>query len=241
MNPAFSTGGQPTSLVFDQEGSAFIADMGYQAVLSKTTQDDKIEIAPVIKDFDGEPLRGPNSMVLSGVSNVLYFTDSGPMGETTIDNPKGSIFAIDLSVSMLKPVLVEKLAHPSGIALSPEENVLYVAETYQNRVLKVVIHKEGVYYSSVFHQFSGKFGPSAIAVDPSTGYIYVARFDFADVSEDGLISVINPENGEVINDLVITGCSELTGLWFSKTQPDILYATESSTNSLLKILVGPAA
>ncbi len=113
--------------------------------------DDKIEIAPVIKDFDGTPLKGPNSMCLSGGNNVLYFTDSGPMGETTLDNPKGSVFAIDLSVNMLKPVLVEKLAHPSGIALSPEENVLYVAETYQNRILKVVIHEEGVYYTSVFH------------------------------------------------------------------------------------------
>jgi len=29
LKPSFSTGGQPTSLVFDQEGSAFIADMGY--------------------------------------------------------------------------------------------------------------------------------------------------------------------------------------------------------------------
>jgi len=68
--------------------------------------------------------------------------------------------------------------------------------------------------------------------------IYVARFDFADVSEEGLITVLNPESGEVDHELVINGCSELTGLYFSKTQSDILYATESSTNSLLKILVG---
>jgi sugar lactone lactonase YvrE len=130
ITTSFSTGGQPTSLVFDNEGSAFIADMGYQAVLSKTTLDDKIEIAPVIKDFDGAPLKGPNSMALSAKNNILFFTDSGPMGETTIDNPKGSVFAIDLSVSMLKPVLVERLAHPSGIAINPTETVLYVAETY---------------------------------------------------------------------------------------------------------------
>ena len=132
ITTAFSTGGQPTSLVFDNEGSAFIADMGYQAILSKTTLDDKIEIAPVIKDFDGTPLKGPNSMCLSSSNNVLFFTDSGPMGESTMDNPSGSVFAIDLSVSMLKPVIVNKLAHPSGIALSPDEKVLYVAETYNN-------------------------------------------------------------------------------------------------------------
>lgn len=150
--PSFTTGGQPTSLVFDSEGSAFIADMGYQAVLSKTVIDEKnCEITPVIKDFDGAPLLGPNSMILSEKNNCLFFTDSGPMGQTSLDNPKGSVFAIDLSVSMLKPILVNKLAHPSGIAINQEENILYVAETYKNRVLRIVLHKDGVYYTTVFH------------------------------------------------------------------------------------------
>lgn len=34
MEVAFSTGGQPTGLVFDQHGSSFIADLAHQAVLS---------------------------------------------------------------------------------------------------------------------------------------------------------------------------------------------------------------
>lgn len=54
------------------------------------------------------------------------------MGETSLDNPKGSVFAIDLAVSMLKPIIVGKLAHPSGLALNADENILYVAETYKN-------------------------------------------------------------------------------------------------------------
>lgn len=99
-----------------------------------------IEITPVIKDFDGAPLLGPNQMILSVKNNMLYFTDSGPMGETSLDNPKGSVFAIDLTVSMLKPILVNKLAHPSGIALNADENIIYVAETYKNRVLRIVMH-----------------------------------------------------------------------------------------------------
>jgi hypothetical protein len=66
-------------------------------------------------------------MILSEKNNTLFFTDSGPMGETSLENPTGSVFAIDLSVSMLKPVIYNKLAYPSGLALSPEENVLYVS------------------------------------------------------------------------------------------------------------------
>jgi sugar lactone lactonase YvrE len=34
MEVAFSTGGQPTGLVFDHQGSSFIADQAHQAILS---------------------------------------------------------------------------------------------------------------------------------------------------------------------------------------------------------------
>lgn len=90
-------------------------------------------------------------MILSEKNNALFFTDSGPMGETSLENPGGSVFAIDLGVSMLKPVIYNKLAYPSGLAISLEENVLYVSETYANRVLRIVIHSSGVYHTSVFH------------------------------------------------------------------------------------------
>jgi hypothetical protein len=36
-------------------------------------------------------------------------------------------------------------------------------------------------------------------------------------------------------DLHVSECPEITGLYFSKMQEDILYATESSSNSILKI------
>ena len=189
LEVAFSTGGQPTGLVFDQQGSSFIADMAHQAILSQTVTDLRIEITPVIKDFDGNNLKGPNSMVLSEKNNSLFFTDSGPLGDSNLENATGSIFAIDLGVSMLKPIVYGKLAHPCGLALSPEENCLYVAETLNNRVLRVVLHSSGVYHTSVFHQFSGRLGPTAIAISPD-GKIYVARFDFAETSQNGVISIL---------------------------------------------------
>jgi sugar lactone lactonase YvrE len=237
MEVAFSTGGQPTGLVFDQHGSSFIADQAHQAILSQTVTDNRIEITPVIKDFDGHALKGPNSMVLSEKNNLLFFTDSGPLGESSLESPCGSIFAIDLSVSMLKPVIFGKLAHPSGVALSPSENTLYVCETLKNRVLRVVIHSSGVYHTSVFHQFSGRLGPTAIAVSPS-GHLYVARYDFTECSKQGVISVINSETGACEQELTVQDSAEITGLFFSRVQEDILYATESSSNSLLKIQVG---
>ena len=57
-------------------------------------------------------------MILSEKNNSLFFTDSGPLGESSIESPVGSVFAIELSVSMLKPNHDSKLAHPCGLALS---------------------------------------------------------------------------------------------------------------------------
>mmetsp|Transcript_32473 Transcript_32473/g.31730 ORF Transcript_32473/g.31730 Transcript_32473/m.31730 type:complete len:142 (+) Transcript_32473:457-882(+) len=139
---------------------------------------------------------------------------------------------------MLKPVLYNKLAYPSGLALSLDEASIFVSETYMNRVLRVFNHSSGVYHVSVFKQFSGRLGPMAMAIHPATGHLYVARYDFAECSRNGLISVLN-ENGDLEFDILVNECPEITGLYFSRFQQDILYATESSTNSLLKIQVTP--
>ena len=138
-------------------------------------------------------------MVLSEKNNSLFFTDSGPMGETSIESPCGSVFAIDLGVSMLKPIIDGKLAHPSGIALSTDENCIFVSETGLNRVLRIVCHQSGVYHTSVYHQFSGRYGPTALSMHPD-GRLYVARFDFNDCSKHGLITVLNTE-GQIEEEL----------------------------------------
>lgn len=163
----------------------------------------------------------------------MFFTDSGPLGETSIESPCGSVFAIDLSVSMLKPIIDGKLAHPSGLAMSNDENMIYVSETGMNRVLRIVCHSSGAYHTSVFHQFSGRFGPTALAMHPD-GRLFVARFDFTECSKHGLISILN-QDGTVEEELTVHECPEITGLFFSKVQEEILFATESSTNSLIKI------
>ena len=119
------------------------------------------------------------------------------------------------------------------MALNANENILYVAETLTNRILRVILCETGVYHTSVFHQFSGRFGPTALAVSPE-GKLYVARYDFKEGSQNGIISIITPE-GEVEEELVLNEHPNLTGLYFSKVQDDILYATTET--DLLKIQV----
>lgn len=235
LEHAFSTNGQPTSIVFDQQGSSFIADSAHQAILSQTMNEHRVETTPVIMDYEGSPLKGPHSMILSEKQNALFFTDAGPFGETGLDNPWGSIFAIDLSESILKKIQVDSLAYPTGLAVNHSEDVLYVSEMCQNRILKVVLHENGTYHTSVFKQFSGRFGPTAIAVNHD-GLLYVARFDFAHITDHGIITVLN-EKAEIEDEIRLPRLPEITGLYFSKLHENTLYITEASNQALVSYLL----
>lgn len=60
----------------------------------------------------------------------------------------------------------------------------YVAEMMTNRILRLVQRPAGIFHASVFFQFSGGVGPSAIVCDRDRrGILYVARFDVKECSD----------------------------------------------------------
>lgn len=99
-----------------------------------------------------------------------------------------------------------------------------------NRVLKVVLHENGTYHTSVFKQFSGRFGPTAITVD-NDGLIYVARFDFSHISDHGIVTILN-EKAEIEDEIRLPKLPEITGLYFSKIHENTLFITEGSNHLL---------
>ena len=230
-----NTSGQPTGLIFDSEAGSYIADNAHQAILSQGLSDAKASKFEVIKDFEGVPLQGPNSLIINKDGNTLFFTDSGGFGHTTSANPRGSVFTVDLEATMIKPLIYELLAFPCGLVLSPDESALYVSETCKNRVLRLIQYPAGVFHCSTFHQFCGRFGPSALAMHHKN-YLFVARYDFPDSSNDGLISILG-EKGELVGEIIIPDCPEITGLQFSNGDPDLLYMTEKTHNCLYKMSV----
>jgi sugar lactone lactonase YvrE len=189
------------------------------------------EITEHMKSYQDKAFKGPNSIV-SSRNGTLYFTDSGPLGETTINSPTGSVFS--LIGEFIQPLAFRCLAHPSGIALSPKEDEIYVCETLKNRILRFVRRPSGIYQCSVFHQFNGLLGPTSIAVD-GNGYLYVSRFEFSDIAknENGVITVLTPE-GEKAYDIKVKG-SELTHICFDSEMKH-LYFSEVSSKTIYKIM-----
>lgn len=234
-----NSSGQPLGLLFDAQGVAYVCDAAHQAIFRITRVDPgdasgsvppRQEIEPYVKEYESNQFLGPNSICMGKQSGLLYFTDSGPLGETSLQNPKGSVFVINPSTQLLIPLAYRCLAYPAGVALTADEKVLYVAETNRNRILRFTQSPPGVYHCSVFYQLSGRFGPTAVAVS-SGGDLFVAHFDFVDNTENGRIIVIDAE-GEVSAIMSVPG-PEITGLCLTPDEKYLLI-TEGSGNSLYR-------
>merc|ERR1719263_931374 len=230
-----NSSGQPFGLALDSN-SAYVCDAAHQAIfrISRTEAEDGVprqQIEPYVREYEQAQFLGPNSLCLSRSTGMLYFTDSGPFGETSLQNPRGSVFAISSATQLLIPLCLNTLAHPCGLALSPDEKNIYVAETAMNRVLRFSQHPPGVFHCSVFHQLSGRFGPTALAVRDN-GDVFVAHFDFAENMGDGKILVLDAE-GEVTDRISVPGGPEVTGLCLTPDQRHLLI-TEKSTTSLYR-------
>lgn len=228
-----NTNGSPSNLAFDSSGVLYVADFSHRALLS--IDDDGNSLSCFVKDYEGKGFQGPNSVVFDG-HGTLFFTDSGPFGSTNLARPKGSVFSVTCDGELLQPLAHETLAHPSGLCLSPDQNILYVAETMNNRILRFVQKPTSVWHYSVFYQFSGGLGPTALATDPN-GMIYVARFDFVGTcsQRQGLVSILSPD-GRLSSELPVPAGPEISGLTFSPSAK-YLYLTEASSNTLNRYLL----
>jgi sugar lactone lactonase YvrE len=227
MQTLHTTNGMPSGAIFDANGSLLITDMGYSAVLA--VQDGEQE--SVVAVYEDRPLKGPHSVISDRFGNI-YFTDSGPLGDTGLASPSGSVYCITNSPGsqILKPISLNNLAYPTGIAVSPDGKFIYVAEMMKNRLLRFFERPEGVFHGSVFYQFSGGVGPSSVACDAS-GTIYVGHFDIKDTGSDGRVFVIS-KTGKLLSVVQTPEAPEISGV---TCREGVLYISERSTGSIFKV------
>jgi aspartate beta-hydroxylase len=229
VEPLFNTGGAPSSLAFDGDGTLIVCDAAHATVFEYGKDQ---QLRDLVKEYEAKPFKGPSALALDSASNI-FFCDSGPLGETTLQRPKGSVFMISAEGQLLQPLVLESLAHPCALALAPDEGALYVAEMMQNRLLRLVQKPAGAWHCSVFFQFSGRVGPSGIAVDQN-GNLFVSRYDVATSAGPtaGVVSVISPE-GKLLSELAVPA-PEVTGVAISG---GTMFVTEASTGSVYKLPV----
>ena len=214
LKQLFEVGGQPTGLLIDPRSNiCYIADTAHQSILAKSLDDKTTEFTQIVSDFEGQQLEGPSNLVLDSSGKYLYFTDSGPFGETNLENPVGSVFLIDLEDASVSPLAFRCLAYPADLAFDKDQKILYVAETFGNRILKFYLD-ESISTFTVFHQFAGRMGPTAVAVN-NEDFLFVARFEKMSSCLDGEICVLQ-KSGSVHQRIVLPDYPEINGISFSK-------------------------
>jgi gluconolactonase len=115
--------GEGNGTTFDLEGRLVVCEGGHRRV-TRWSADGKSEI--LMDRFEGKRLNRPNDVVCKS-DGSLYFTDPGlrvPLAEREL--PYAGVYRVrpDGTTS-----LVADCEYPNGLAFSPDERVLYVANT----------------------------------------------------------------------------------------------------------------
>ncbi|KAF4708975.1 hypothetical protein FOZ63_004358 [Perkinsus olseni] len=226
------SGTVPSGEVGKVNSEALMVPMDLGADIEKAVQQSHHVL---VQEYEGVPLLGPHSVALCPNSGFIFFTDSGPCGESGLSRPLGSVFAIDPTTGMLLPLAVRSLACPTGLAVTQRQGcpnstaaaVLYVAETMNNRVLRFVESPagSGCYHASVFHQLSGRLGPVALAVS-AAGHLFIAHNEMEGLSSTGRIVVLD-EEGQLLSTISLP-CPDITGLAVSPDQKFLVITERSS-------------
>jgi gluconolactonase len=114
----------------DLDGSVLQCSHGYRRI----ERDREGEVSSVIDSYDGVRFNSPNDIVVSR-DGTVWFTDP-PYGIIVeIEGHPGVkeyqdcyVFAIDAKSKKLRPVVTD-VEEPNGLAFSPDESILYVADT----------------------------------------------------------------------------------------------------------------
>ncbi len=114
----------PNGQTIDDNGGFHLVCDSEQASVVRLDQEGRHVGTLVAANCAGHKICSPNDIIVDKKGTV-YFTDSV--------RHEGKVFHIDINGE--ESVLADGLDYPNGLILSASENILYVAESYANRIL----------------------------------------------------------------------------------------------------------
>ncbi|WPB58437.1 SMP-30/gluconolactonase/LRE family protein [Xylophilus sp. GOD-11R] len=216
--------GEPNGMKFVDAGTLLITDYR-NGLMRLDIASGRVE--PWLDRRNSERFKGVNDLVFDTQGN-LYFTDQG---QTGLHDPTGRLYRLRPSGQL--DLLLANVPSPNGVALSPDQKVLYLAVTRGNCVWRVPLLPDGsVAKVSQFFTSYGPSGPDGLAVD-----------------ERGRLLVANPGLGYVwvLNtraepELVLRGApgASITNMAFGGEGQRTLYVTDSTHGAVLRAEPGAA-
>ena len=182
-------GSTANSIQFDSKGKMYLADFTGHNILKVDMKSKKVS---VYAHHDG--FNQPNDICINKKDQIFA---SDPNWKES----KGKLWRIDKGGKVV--LLTDQMGTTNGIALSPDEKVLYVNESVQRKIWKFNLDEKGnIANKTLFAEFPD-FGFDGMKCD-AEGNVYVTRYG------KGAIAVLSPD-GKLIREVPLKGknCSNL--------------------------------
>ena len=184
-----SPSGMAAGIQFDANGcmvAACGADFGARAIIRTDMETGRSNIVAGL--YKGRPFNSPNDLIIDRQGRI-YFTDPRYLGHESIEQPVFGVYRVDGDGTV--NLILADVSKPNGIALSPDERILYVVEhdirlldrriedvptrdIGEMRILRYALNADGsANNQEVFVDFAGEKGADGIAIDPD-GNLYAA-------------------------------------------------------------------
>jgi gluconolactonase len=211
--------GEPNGMKFLNDEELLITDYRNGLMVCEIATGN---VRPYLERRNSERFKGVNDLTFDSRGN-LYFTDQG---QTGLHDPTGRLYR--LSPDGRLDLLIGNVPSPNGVALAPDEEVLYLGVTRGNQVWRVPLLADGsVSKVGAFFTSHGPSGPDGLAVDQA-GRVIVANPGL------GLAWVLSPRAEPELVLRSPAGAS-LTNLAFGGNDRKTLFCTESASGSILRI------
>jgi len=157
--------GNSNGLTFDRQGRLIACEHGNRRV-SRTEPDGKV--VALAEKYEGKKLNSPNDIVVKSDGSI-YFTDP-PYGVQPSEKELSFNGVFRISPDGNLTLLAPDFERPNGLAFSPDEKKLYVADTARGHVRVFDVQPDGTLKGG--EEFVKTPGPDGMKVD-TKGNLYV--------------------------------------------------------------------
>jgi gluconolactonase len=216
--------GEPNGLKFMNDHELVVADYRNGLMVCDVRSG---AVRPLLDRRNSERFKGVNDLCFDSQGN-LYFTDQG---QTGLHDPTGRVYRLRPDGRL--DLLLGNVPSPNGLALSPDERVLYLGVTRGNQVWRVPLLDDGsVSKVGAFFTSYGPSGPDGLAVD-AAGRVLVANPGL------GVVWVLDHKAEPA---LVLRTCAgnSTTNIAFGGATRKTLFCTESVSGSVLRFQLDTA-
>lgn len=225
--------GRSNGLAFDAQGRLVAAEGANTGGGRRVSRTDLAtgEVETLVDSIDGKRLNSPNDLVIA-LDGSIYFSDPRYVGDEPREIDSEDVYLIRPDGETVSVATQPEIAKPNGLALSPDQKTLYVADTQpgpprEARVVAFDVQDDGTLANPRTHySFGDGRGIDGMAIDVE-GNIYGAAGSNQNAPANHAgVYVISPA-GELIGRIPIPE-DPITNCTFGGPDLKTLYVTSGT-------------